>query len=918
MKKIYYYIVLILSSFFLISGCSEPNTVADLNTEVEEVNEDVQNPGYEAGVLRVKLTPEMGEQISISSEGQKLRSGVSHLDEYMASIHAVSMEPVFKLDKRFEKRHRKAGLHLWYEIKFDDSITTTRALRSAQSLPGVDIVEEVPIFTQEETVVYNLLSDGFDPFSQNSVPERTADQQKPFFNDPSLVKQWHYHNDGSNLKSIARADINLFEAWQKQVGKPNVLVAIIDGGVDYAHEDLFENMWVNPGEVNGDPEVDNDGNNYNGDVHGYNFARDTCQIDADDHGTHVAGTVAARNNNGIGVCGVAGGDGTPESGIRMMTLQVFGMNDTGRNVGRGFEKALVYAADNGAVVAQNSWGSIIGIPMTPSVREAIDYFIANAGCDDEGNQLPDSPMKGGIVIFAAGNEGAEGMAYPAAYPAVVAVSSMAPNWEASYFSNRGDWVDIMAPGGDKFFPFGQVMSTAPRNGYAYMQGTSMACPHVSGVAALIVSEFGGPGFTADACRKILESSLRPQDIDKNNPSLAGKLGAGYVDAARALDRNGKQAPDKIAKVDFVENFVDIDFEWIAVEDKDDNTAMEYLLYYSEVELNEANYNKQGTLKNVNALPYKHGDKVTYTLGGLKLDTKYFFAIVSRDRWGLTSKPYFLSATTLKNLPPKLDYTLPESIRLTGSEQVSIKIKVTEPESQKWRAALTEQLKGVSLKVDGDLVTIDISAREIYGKHEVTLNVSDIYDAVSTVVIPFEIYENTPPVLEKKIENIYLPVNTDKELDLSKYFVDKDGHKITYEVISHNKSIVDVQLKDAILKVNSLGSLGQGSLEVKAFDTQNGSTRTSIQVQVVKEGLVYQVYPIPASTELNVRLSNETTAAKITIRSATTGSLFMTKDVNFGEEADHLVKLDVSKLSGGTYMLHVESNGKKYKQSFIKY
>ena len=137
--------------------------------------------------------------------------------------------------------------------------------------------------------------------------------------------------------------------------------------------------------------------------------------DDESHGTHVAGTVGARTNNNIGVAGVAGGDGTEGSGVRLMSCQIFG----GKNEGGSGARAMYYSANNGAVISQNSWGYVLKANITAipqADKAAIDYFIKYAGCDKDGNQLPNSPMKGGIVIFAAGNDGMDYKSYPGAYP----------------------------------------------------------------------------------------------------------------------------------------------------------------------------------------------------------------------------------------------------------------------------------------------------------------------------------------------------------------------------------------------------------------------------------------------------------------------------------------------------------------------
>ena len=152
--------------------------------------------------------------------------------------------------------------------------------------------------------------------------------------------------------------MNCQEAWKLCSGDPSIIVAVLDEGVMYTHPDLMANMWVNEGEILNSG-IDADGNGYRGDVYGYNFVRDNSDItfaSSGDtgHGTHVAGTIAAVNGNGIGVCGIAGGDGTPNSGVKIMSCQIFDGATSATLWGEA--RAIKYAADNGAVILQCSWG----------------------------------------------------------------------------------------------------------------------------------------------------------------------------------------------------------------------------------------------------------------------------------------------------------------------------------------------------------------------------------------------------------------------------------------------------------------------------------------------------------------------------------------------------------------------------------
>ncbi len=157
-----------------------------------------------------------------------------------------------------------------------------------------------------------VLREGAGAFVQSRTPQAANAQVSYRFNDPRLPEQWHYQNFGNISGTVAGADINLFPAWEVTTGSPEVVVAIIDGGIDYTHEDLAANMCINEAELNGLPGVDDDGNGFVDDIYGFNFCTNSGEIYPHSHGTHVAGTVGAVNNNGIGVAGVAGGAGSKD------------------------------------------------------------------------------------------------------------------------------------------------------------------------------------------------------------------------------------------------------------------------------------------------------------------------------------------------------------------------------------------------------------------------------------------------------------------------------------------------------------------------------------------------------------------------------------------------------------------------------
>jgi hypothetical protein len=194
---------------------------------------------------------------------------------------------------------------------------------------------------------------------------------------------------------------------------------VVDTGISPDHPDLQNNKWSNTGETDCDDGIDNDGNGYIDDCEGYNHADGTGTdlMGSGSHGSHCAGTIAADNDNGVGVAGIAGGKGG-EAGASLMVNVVFGATNTG-----GFAEALVYGADNGADVSSNSWGYTSSGVYSSSVLDAIDY--ANSS--------------GVIVVFAAGNDGTDDDWYPAYYDTTVAVAAVDKDKEAAYFTNYGSW-----------------------------------------------------------------------------------------------------------------------------------------------------------------------------------------------------------------------------------------------------------------------------------------------------------------------------------------------------------------------------------------------------------------------------------------------------------------------------------------------
>ncbi len=608
------------SIFLIITAIS----LAFLSNAGAQVNIDTSEVGVVKGKIRIKLKrenlQEVNNVVSLTKSGS-IVTGIQRIDDLNSEIGITRMKRVFPFSIKFEPKHRKYGLHLWYELDFDENLDPKAIAEEYSVLDEVDIAkplyEKVLLEGEGDPIVVNIdtLKTKGKKITASSLTSRLkSTTEDPFFDDPLLPKQWHYENDGSiGTKGV---DIDMYNAWTKTTGSKDVIVAIVDGGIDVEHEDLKDNLWVNEAELNGEEGVDDDGNGYVDDIYGYNFVFDG-KLTPFAHGTHVAGTVSAVNNNGVGVCGVAGGDGSG-NGARLMSCQVY--DDRG---GTGnYAAAIVYGADMGAVISQNSWGYNQPGFYEPEVYDAIKYFINEAG------QYEGSPMKGGIVFFAAGNTGREEKHYPGAFDEVVGVAATGPSGYPAPYSTYGDWVDISAPGGDQAYYglTGGVLSTLPENEYGYMQGTSMATPHASGVAALVITRFGGDNFRPDDLRNIIINSTTPFIFESQ-----GKYGKGNLNAALSLVENEYIAPDPITDLRADEVYHnEVRLKWTVPKDEDDFQPAYFILAISRSEITKSNFDSKSLYYIQNN--YEAGTEIVLTIAGLIRETDYWFALKSGDRF----------------------------------------------------------------------------------------------------------------------------------------------------------------------------------------------------------------------------------------------------------------------------------------------
>lgn len=944
-------IALLSVATLLLGACAKEQLTGGAGQSVEAISDAQESAklgaippsGVNPGRLHVKVSREMARTLANEQyrSGSGLRALSGGLGEAFRSMGATELEPLFPIDPRWERRMRAEGLDQWYIVHFDEKTELRSAARSLTSLQDVERIEpshQIRTFATKVTERSPRL------MAEGDAPD------KAFFDDPGLPDQWHYHNDGERLdKSVRGADVNLYEAWAIETGKPNVIVCVVDGGIDVAHEDLKDNLWVNTGEIAGN-RIDDDGNGFVDDIHGWNFnvgrdlkenAEKGMEIVPDNigHGTHVAGTVAARNNNGLGVAGVAGGNGQSDSGIRLMSAQTFAgerssillSNDGSEEVDRNGEykslissadaavRAIVYGANNGAVISQNSWGyRFPGVEAIPDdVKAAIDYFRKWAGCDENGEQLPSSPMKGGVVVFAAGNDNTDYLCFPAAYDKNIAVAAMAPNWVRASYTNRGAWVDITAPGGDDVFRSeqkgdnaGQVYSTLPHGRYGYMAGTSMACPHVSGIAALAVSKYGNEkrGFTAEQLETILLTSLRPQDINANNVASERKrLGIGYIDAGVIFAVDGKIAPNTIEKLSSQAAWTTAHFEWTAVEDQDDKQAVKYRVYHSKSAFTDASIEGMD-FETIDALSVLPGTNIEHVLKGLEDDTDYYVGIAPLDRWGNVGKLRIEQIHTKLNHPPVFSYDASRVARVSIRERAKLSIPLTDPDDHSIAVKFTGEGRGVSHTYKDGILSISIASIAPAGNYSAQVEAKDQFGKVSTLEIPFVVYKYVEPSFLSEVDgqSVSLPVasvsSTPRTFDLKEILRYSEGAKLSYVANAVNEQVLQASVnKEGILSLRGL-AVGKTQVRITVSDGISQAITKTFEVRVVQNSsdLVYSLYPTPAVRELNLVLAQQVSQAQLEVYSLTGRRVYNAAHT----PSNGRIKCDIRSLSPGTYTLKV--------------
>ena len=858
-------LILLIATAFVLSCTSVEQ---DENIVERNVPESAQSR-FVPGPAEVRFTPEMTAMVEEALESGSLVTKSASVNEVFASLGVSSLERIFPYAGEYEERTRREGLHRWYRVKFDDDIPFTKSEAAFSGLDGVEVFE----------------------------PERTI-SVNGFFDDPMFVQQWNLRNIGIDDESFkAHCDINIVPVWKDFTsGDPSVVVAVVDGGFDFRHRDLSANF-----------------------IGAYNFCNHSTTIVSNKHATHIAGIIAAVNNNSMGISGIAGGDyAARKKGAGLLSCQIFpGDGHTGSGSGA---EAIKWAADNGALIAQNSWGynfnseeeARTGV-LAGSLRAAIDYFIEYAGCDNDGEQLPDSPMKGGLVVFSSGNE-----AYRynpiGEYDPVLSVGAVAADFERAFYSNYGDWVDLCAPGGDR--PKGsEVFSTLPGNDYGYMQGTSMACPHVSGVAALLISYCGGPGYTCDDLKAQLLGGANADVVDP------GQQIGPLLDALGAITFGSQTAPSKVTALEAEGLYDSISLSWKVTTDDRGVRAYGYKVFVAKDEsmLEGIDFDAPASgiisadipVEDLNA-----GDTLRITFGNLELDTRYYTMIVGYSYNGVYSEESDIKVvSTLPNTPPVIEYPDVADFNGKAHETRIFPFRIYDPEGGEVRITFipgspaatldTSSLPDAVLSISGPLGGP--------GKYLFSIIATDSYGLSAEFSHKYVVSENRAPVVKKEIDSFIMNgAGRTVTIALDDYMEDPDGEDMTFSVSSSDSSIARGDISGNQLTVSAL-KYGLVDFSVSGNDALGLGAGLAFQVYVIDPSNPVDLSPTVVTDKLVIR-TGEMRDARVRI-SGQTGKAVYDKTLKIG--AFQPATIDVGSFAPGIYKVAVTIGGETYVQKIVK-
>ena len=866
---------LLTSAFLLLAAsCARENpgrfVPASEQSETQVIAEET--PTFINVLLDDELTSLVEDQLASGI----LRTKSDALNRITEELGVESMVRLFPFAGEFEPRTRREGLHRWYKVTLPASASVTKAVKSFQGIPGVVSVEE-PIPAKLDT------------------------------NDPywSASGMW-----GINNTSNPGYDVNCQPVWNEfTTGDPRVVVAVIDGGIAIDHPDLAWNC-VESGH--------------------YNYVQNNGSILPHYHGTHVAGTIAAVSNNGLGVAGIAGGNyARGKHGVKLLSQQVFEDYPDGRSFSGDFDTAIKEAADKGALICQNSWGYIMDLDDNgtissqelsrakslfesvsyTSIARAIDYFIKYAGCDNDGNQLPGSLMKGGLVVFSAGNDDIQ-YGVPGCYSKVLAVGAITKSGNKSSFSNYGDWVDLCAPGSS-------IISTNTDGGYQTLSGTSMACPHVSGVAALLLSYFGGQGFTPEELKKRLLEGARQISVSTGSKPI-GPL----VDAYNSFMVGENVAPPALDAFTLTPQGHNVKLNF------DGNNAYGYLVLASTDRKQVQNANLKDPQGNglivgriIISEESERNAPQEYVLSGLTPDSDYYVAVSS---FSYNRKYSQLSEIKLVhtnvNEPPVVQIGREGAFQFRNFESIDIPFAIGDPDGDELNVDFqTDGRANFSLGEDGNwhfkLLCQSVKAPASFSA---SLVVTDGFGGRVSLKLPYNVLENVAPVLGSDAPKVLLEkAGAKAEIDLDRYFSDEDGEKLSYRVATFDKKVLDASVSGNTLSIVSKGSdLSISEIRISAFDNMGASARMDIPVLIRPAGeSVSLLEGQVVSDKLTILTGIEPGKATVSIVSVTGAVVFRAEGTYSAFEP---LSIDIRSLAPGIYTVIVtDASGKETKYTIVK-
>jgi len=519
----------------------------------------------------------------------------------------------------------------------------------------------------------------------------------------------------------------------------------------------------------------------------------------------------------------------------------------------------------------------------------MDYFIKYAGIDENGNQT--GPMKGGVIIFGSGNENIT-YCIPGSYKPVIAVAALASDYQAACYTNYGDWVDTSAPGGDSKKGY-QICSTVPDNMYDLWSGTSMACLHVSGVAALIISHFGGPGFTNDMLKERLLNSANDIIYDYNDSKYTGLLGSGLVDAGAAFSFS-TIAPDPITtySTSVVSNKIILTFT--VPEDEDGIVPSGVKIYYSKKEIPS----------------------------DLDFSTTYYFALQSYDSSdNYSSLTNCFSENTEQNRPPVLTRNNDSPVIIHYHESTEINFTISDPEDQSvtistdtGSTAATFSSGNLTNSIVGKLSIIGSKAEE--GTYNFMITAIDENNAKATYNIEYTILPNNPPTTTGEIDNIvFNSISESKTFSLNNYFNDIDKESLNYSVEQSNSDVTEVTILDGKLQITP-SKYGSTDVNVTASDAKGESCSLTFTILVRSDSNPVDIYPNPVRSIVSVRPGTIMNNVTITFTNTSGAQVKKINTISTGPFSP--VKVDLSDVAAGIYSVKLtSSDNDEFKSSIIK-